>query len=72
MAKAGLIKTIHPEKIAPNLLIETVFANLTSAESPTKSVHLDFLGLPRVADYLSMLMFDSFNIQRLPVNLRLA
>lgn len=72
MAKAGLIETIHPEEIAPNLLIEAVLANLTSAKSSAKSVRLDFLGLPRVADYLSMLMFDSFNIQRLPVNLRSA
>lgn len=72
MAKAGLIKTIHPQQIAPNLLIEAVFASLSSAKPPAKSVRLDFLGLPRVADYLSMLMFDSFNIQRLPVNLRSA
>ena len=72
MAKTGLIEMIHPEEITPNLLIETVFNNLTSAESPAKSVRLDFLGLPRVADYLSVLMFDSFNIQRLPVNLRSA
>ncbi len=72
MAKAELIKMIHPEEITPNLLIEAVFASLTSAESSAKFVRLDFLGLPRVADYLSMLMFDSFNIQRFPVNLRSA
>lgn len=72
MAKAGLIETIHPEELNPDLLIEAVLANLTSAKSSAKSVRLDFLGLPRVADYLSMLMFDSFNIQRLPVSLRSA
>lgn len=72
MAKAGLIETIHPEKIEPNLLIETVFNSLTSDKSPAKSVRLDFFGLPRVANYLSMLMFDSFNIPRFPVNLRSA
>ena len=72
MAKAGLIEMIHPEELSPNLLIEAVFASLTSAKSPAKSVRLDFLGLPRVADYLSMLMFDSFNIQRFPVSLRSA
>ncbi|MEM6613015.1 MAG: glycosyltransferase [Cyanobacteria bacterium P01_C01_bin.72] len=72
MAKAGLIETIHPEKLTPSLLIETVFNSLASPKSPAKSVHLDFLGLPRVTDYLSMLMFDSFNIQRLPVNPRQA
>ncbi|MEM7591400.1 MAG: glycosyltransferase [Cyanobacteria bacterium P01_A01_bin.83] len=70
MAKAGLIEMIHPEKLTPSLLIETVFDSLAFAKSPAKSVRLDFLGLPRVTDYLSMLMFDSFNIQRLPVNLR--
>ena len=72
MAKAELIEMIHPEQLTPNLLIETVFSNLTSSESPAKPIRLDFLGLPRVADYLSMLMFDSFNVQRLPVNLRSA
>ena len=72
LAKAGLIKMIHPEKLEPNLLIDTILGALTSAQSPAKSVSLDFLGLPRVADYLSMLMFNSFNIQRFLVNLRLA
>lgn len=72
MVKAGLIEMIHPEKLTPNLLRETVLNSLTPAESPAKSVSLNFLGLPRVADYLSMLMFDSFNIKRLPVNLRSA
>lgn len=72
MAKAGLIETIHPEELTPNLLIEAVFNSLTSVESLPKSVRLDFMGLPRVTNYLSMLMFDYFNIQRLPVNLRSA
>ena len=64
---------IHPEEMVhQTVLIEAVLANLTSAESPAKSFRLDFLGLSRVADYLSMLMFDSINIQRFSVNRRSA
>lgn len=72
MARAGLIETIHPEEMAPKLLLEAVLANLTSAKSPAQSIRLDFLGLSRVADYLSILMFDSINIQRFSVNRRSA
>ena len=70
MVKTGLIEMIHPEELTPNFLRETVLNNLTSAESLAKSIRLDFMGLPRVADYLSMLMFDSFNIPRFSVNRR--
>lgn len=72
MARAGLIETIHPEEMAPKLLVEAVLANLTSAKSLAQSIRLDFLGLSRVADYLSILMFDSINIQRFSVNRRSA
>ena len=72
MAKAGLIEIIHPEELNPNLLIKAVLDSLTSAKSSDKSVSIDFSGLPRVANYLSMLMFDSFNIERLSISLQSA
>ena len=70
MAKAELIEMIHPEQLEPNLLVKTIFNSLTSAKSSRNSVSLDFSGLPRVADYLSMLMFNSFCIQQLSASLR--
>lgn len=68
MAKAGLIEIFHPQTLEPNLLIETVFDSLNSDKSSDKSVSLDFLGLPRITEYLTMALFDSFNIERLPAN----
>ncbi|MDJ0589401.1 MAG: glycosyltransferase [Pleurocapsa sp. MO_226.B13] len=63
MAKAGLIKMIHPEQLEPNLLVETIFASL-ARQHPYKTIEgLDFSGLPRVTDYLAMLLFNSFNVQ---------
>lgn len=72
MAKAGLIEMIHPENLKPDLLIKTMFASLTSAKSSEKLVDLDFSGLPRVADYLAMLMFKSFRVEQIPFTLQSA
>ena len=70
LAKAGLIEMIHPEKLEPDLLIETVFNNLTSNKSSSK-IDLDFLGLSRVTDHLAMLLFNSFKLEPTPANLQL-
>lgn len=63
MAKAGLIKMIHPEELQPDILIDTVFHSLTSSKSSTVVKGLDFSGLPRVTDYLAMLLFNSVRIK---------
>lgn len=64
MAKAGLIKMIHPEELEPDILMETVFNKLTSNKLTSNKSSavvkgLDFSGLLRVADYLAMFLFDS-------------
>ena len=69
LTKAGLIKMIHPEKLEPNLLIETVFNNLTSNKSSSKIVDLNFSGLSRVTDHLAMLLFNSFKLEPTPASL---
>ncbi|PSB05905.1 glycosyltransferase [Pleurocapsa sp. CCALA 161] len=64
MAKAGLIKMIHPNLLNSNLLMETLFSSLDKVDNSNFINHLDFAGLPRVADYISMLLFDSFYIEQ--------
>ncbi len=64
MAKAGLIKMIHPDLLNSNLLMETLFSSLDKVNSLNSINYLDFAGLPRVADYISMLLFDSFYIEQ--------
>jgi predicted glycosyltransferase len=64
MAKAGLIKMIHPEQLNPNLLIETLLNSLEQINNSSLIVSLDFGGLPRISDYLAMLLFDFFNINQ--------
>jgi predicted glycosyltransferase len=64
LAKAGLIKMIHPDLLNSNLLMETLFKSLEQVNNPNFINHLDFAGLPRVADYISMLLFDSFYIEQ--------
>ncbi|MBE9045228.1 glycosyltransferase [Pleurocapsales cyanobacterium LEGE 10410] len=66
MAEAGLIETIHPDKLTPNLLVETLFTNLNSTSNFALTNGLDFGGLTRVTDYLSMLLFDSFRVRSFP------
>lgn len=63
MAQAGLITMIHPERLRPNILISTVLANLTDGKSRATVKGLDFLGLPRVSDYIAMSLFTSFSIR---------
>jgi predicted glycosyltransferase len=64
MAKAGLIKMIHPEQLNPNLLIETLLNSLEQINNSSLIASLDFGGLPRISDYLAMLLFDFFNINQ--------
>ena len=63
LAKAGLIEMIHPEELEPDLLIRTVVDNLILNKPSNETNSLDFSGLPKVADYLAMLLFDSFNVE---------
>jgi predicted glycosyltransferase len=64
LAKAGLIKMIHPDLLNPNLLMETLFNSLEITNIFNSINYLDFAGLPRVTDYLAMLLFDSFYIDQ--------
>ncbi len=66
MANVGLIEMIHPEKLQPNILIETLVVSLSQAKIYSSIKDLDFAGLPRVTDYLVMLLFDSFRVQKEP------
>jgi predicted glycosyltransferase len=64
MANVGLIKMIHPDLLNPNLLIDTLFSSLDKVDKFNSINNLDFAGLPRVADYIAMLLFDSFYINQ--------
>jgi predicted glycosyltransferase len=64
MANVGLIKMIHPDLLNPNLLIDTLFSSLDQVNNFNSINNLDFAGLPRVADYIAMLLFDSFYINQ--------
>ena len=60
MAKAGLIKMIHPELLNPDLLIGNLFSSLNSSQYSGYTNRLNFGGLSKVSDYLTMLLFKSF------------
>ncbi|MGL5831771.1 MAG: glycosyltransferase family protein [Waterburya sp.] len=62
LAKAGLIKMIHPNRLNSNLLMKTLFNSLEITNIFNSFNSLDFSGLPRVTDYLAMLLFDSFYV----------
>lgn len=64
MAEAGLIKMLHPEQLEPNLLIESVFDSLLEDKPRATVKSLDFLGLPRVSEYIAMLLFTSFSVRQ--------
>ena len=65
MAKAGLIETIHPEELNPDLLVKIIFNNLAVTQSSTGRVNnLEFSGLPQVAKHLTRLLFNTCNIER--------
>lgn len=64
MAKVGLIKMIHPDLLNPDLLIDTLFNSLDKVDKFNSIKNLDLAGLPRVADYIAMLLFDSFYINQ--------
>lgn len=64
LAKAGLIKMIHPDLLNSSLLMATLFNSLERVNNFKSISHLDFTGLPRVNDYLAMLLFDSFYIDQ--------
>jgi predicted glycosyltransferase len=64
MAKAGLIEMIHPEKLQPKILIETLFLSLSKAKIYSSIKDLDFAGLPRVADSLAELLFNFYSIEQ--------
>lgn len=62
-AERGLITMIHPEKVTPRSLIQSVLAQTehqpNSSNQPT-SAGLDFNGLPRIANHLAALLKPSF------------
>lgn len=58
-AQAGLIEMIHPEQLNPNLLMETLFKSLNRLDNVDNLLKLDFEGLPKVTNYLAMLLFQS-------------
>jgi predicted glycosyltransferase len=64
LAKAGLIKMIHPDLLNPSLLMATLFSSFEQVNNSHSINYLDFTGLPRVNDYLAMLLFDSFYINQ--------
>jgi predicted glycosyltransferase len=64
MANVGLIQMIHPEKLQPNILIETLFLSLSKAKIYSSIKDLDFAGLPKVADYSTELLFNSYSIEQ--------
>ncbi|MBW4533282.1 MAG: glycosyltransferase [Pleurocapsa minor HA4230-MV1] len=64
LAKAGLIKIIHPDLLNSSLLMATLLNSLERVNNFKSISHLDFTGLPRVNDYLAMLLFDSFYIDQ--------
>ncbi|MDJ0648500.1 MAG: glycosyltransferase [Xenococcaceae cyanobacterium MO_188.B19] len=59
MAKVGLIKMIHPELLNPDLLMGNLFSTLNSVEYSSYKNSLNFAGLSKVSDYLTMLLFKS-------------
>lgn len=65
LAKARLIEMIHPEKLEPSLLVETISDSITVDPFCTNRVSssLDFSGLPRVVSCLTELLFNQ-NIER--------
>lgn len=64
LAKVGLIQMIHPEELEPNLLIETLFNILGQVRNVKPTKNLNFGGLPRLTNYLVILLFHSLNINR--------
>ncbi len=62
LAKAGLIKMIHPDELEPNLLIKTLFTSFNQNNHYNHINGLNFSGLPRASYYLTMLLFNSFYI----------
>ena len=68
MARKELIEMIHPDILTPELLISTLFNTLNSVSISQPKICLDFDGLPRVNEYLYMLLFNSFPIRKLPIH----
>jgi predicted glycosyltransferase len=62
LTAAGLIQMIHPEVLNPDLLAQTLLSSLESANQVNLINHLDFTGLPKVADYLATLLLDSLSV----------
>ena len=59
MAKAGLIQTIHPEELNPDLLVKIIFNSLSVTKCSLSTVNnLEFSGLPQVANHLTGLLFN--------------
>ncbi|MGB3405724.1 MAG: glycosyltransferase [Microcoleaceae cyanobacterium] len=65
LAKAGLIKMIDPDVLNPDLLIAALLKSLEKSNHDNFTQYLDFAGLSRVSDYLSMLLFDCFSTKLL-------
>lgn len=64
MTKAGLIEMIHPKKLQPKILIETLQFSLSQAKIYSYIKDLDFAGLPRVTNYLAELIFNSYSTEQ--------
>jgi predicted glycosyltransferase len=61
MAKLGFLKTIHPDELTPKLLINTVIEQLETTNCHPIVSRLDLNGLPRIAESISHLLFESFS-----------
>jgi predicted glycosyltransferase len=61
MAELGFLKTIHPDELTPELLIDTVVEQLETTNCHPIVSRLDLNALPRIAESISHLLFESFS-----------
>lgn len=63
MAKMRLFKMLHPDRLTPQQLMQTLLEELDMARNAVLSMpYLDMDALPRIADYLSELLHSSSRI----------
>lgn len=61
MAKRGLLATIHPHDLTPNLLVDTLLEKLNNTNNSPIVERLDFNGLPRISESIFQLLFEPFS-----------
>ncbi len=69
MAELGLVKTLHPDTLNPQVLMTEVLNQLNQQQS-TPAFDLDMNALPRITHYISMLLFQRLkeaNLEKLLV-----